>query len=379
MLDTGEGTQQPHENQPSGQEDEFLRDELRQLNDAFLRNEDQGERRVSVFLGLVAALVAGAGLAVDATEKVTDLLWVVLLIAVSLIPLGWMTLTRLVQRNLATSEYLRKMAGVRRHFLARQPRIAEYLPYPPREDGGPWRRRRRRFGIERGGLVEIVAFTNSLVAGAAVGLGVAIGGAALWLALTASIVGGAAAWVAQLEMVCRRYSEAHPIGSGCPDPPWRRKRDRPSQVFRANVGIIVLNHQGDVLALERADVPGAWQLPQGGLWVGEDPQRAALRELQEETGLPPEAVEFVAEYPEWLSYELPRDKRSAKTGRGQVQRWLLFKLKEESTQPSLPTNRDAEFRSWRWAPLPAIADSAISFRKPIYERLAAWRPDDYRR
>ncbi len=39
----------------------------------------------------------------------------------------------------------------------------------------------------------------------------------------------------------------------------------PEEYFRAGAGAVVINREGLVLALERADIPGAWQLPQGGL------------------------------------------------------------------------------------------------------------------
>ena len=46
-----------------------------------------------------------------------------------------------------------------------------------------------------------------------------------------------------------------------------------------------------------------WQMPQGGIDVGEGTRAAALRELEEETGV--RSVEVVAEAPRWLSYDLP--------------------------------------------------------------------------
>jgi len=48
---------------------------------------------------------------------------------------------------------------------------------------------------------------------------------------------------------------------------------------------VVRRGDGRVLAFERADRPGQWQLPQGGLERGETPVEAAWRELGEETGL----------------------------------------------------------------------------------------------
>ncbi|MEY2444104.1 MAG: putative (di)nucleoside polyphosphate hydrolase, partial [Ilumatobacteraceae bacterium] len=54
------------------------------------------------------------------------------------------------------------------------------------------------------------------------------------------------------------------------------------QHFRAGVVIVVRHpdlHQ--VLAFERSDLRGSWQLPQGGLESGEEPVTAAWRELEE--------------------------------------------------------------------------------------------------
>ena len=57
--------------------------------------------------------------------------------------------------------------------------------------------------------------------------------------------------------------------------------------FRAGVVAVVRRDDGLVMAFERADLPGQWQLPQGGLEAGESPVEAAWRELAEETGLGP--------------------------------------------------------------------------------------------
>ena len=55
----------------------------------------------------------------------------------------------------------------------------------------------------------------------------------------------------------------------------REEQEPASQFFRANVGIAVLDANGRVLAFEREGHPGSWQLPQGGLDVGEEPVDAA--------------------------------------------------------------------------------------------------------
>ncbi len=52
--------------------------------------------------------------------------------------------------------------------------------------------------------------------------------------------------------------------------------------FRANVGIILANHEGKLLLGGRVGAKG-WQFPQGGMEVDEDPEAAMYRELREET------------------------------------------------------------------------------------------------
>ena len=140
-------------------------------------------------------------------------------------------------------------------------------------------------------------------------------------------------------------------------------------MFRANVGVILANKNGEVLALERVRIPGAWQMPQGGIQDHEEPIDAAKRELQEETGISPGQIEFVAECPEWLAYELPRDKWSAKTGRGQVQKWFLFKVRDSEVQISLDRNEEIEFSAWRWMKLSELVTITVAFRQNIYRKL----------
>ena len=140
-------------------------------------------------------------------------------------------------------------------------------------------------------------------------------------------------------------------------------------MFRANVGAVITNGSGEVLAFERSDIKGAFQLPQGGLEEGEDPLDAVYREIEEETGIDRSKLTYAAEHPEWLAYELSKETRTKKHGRGQVQKWFLFEFAgtEGDIDVSGPGNR--EFRSWKWTTLEELIQTVPSFRKPIYTRL----------
>ena len=146
-----------------------------------------------------------------------------------------------------------------------------------------------------------------------------------------------------------------------------------SQTFRANVGIAVARADGHVLALERIDQPDRWQMPQGGLNVGEEPVEASLRELREETGLRPEHVELVAEHPAWLAYELPPARRRDRGARGQVQKWFLYRFlgTDDDIDLTPPKGKRQEFKDFRWVELAELADEMWEVKRPIYRALAA--------
>jgi putative (di)nucleoside polyphosphate hydrolase len=142
------------------------------------------------------------------------------------------------------------------------------------------------------------------------------------------------------------------------------------QAFRANVGVVVINAQRHVAAFERKHQPGSWQLPQGGLDVGEDLEDAAYRELEEETGLTRDDVELLGVHPRWLAYDLP-PKLRRKHWRGQVQRWFLFRLRDGKSI-DLTHAEDDEFAAHRWMPMRQLIDEVWAIRRPIYEEVAAY-------
>ena len=132
--------------------------------------------------------------------------------------------------------------------------------------------------------------------------------------------------------------------------------------FRANVVAVVTDDRGRVMAFERSDLPGEWQLPQGGIDSGETPEQAAWRELGEETGLGPGEVTLVAEYPEWTAYEWPDGPRP--NGRmGQAQRWFTFLVRDAEI---VPEPDGVEFRAWKWVERGWLVDNVVEFRRSSY-------------
>ncbi|MDF7799905.1 RNA pyrophosphohydrolase [Pontiellaceae bacterium B1224] len=144
---------------------------------------------------------------------------------------------------------------------------------------------------------------------------------------------------------------------------------RPDNLFRGNVAGMIINKKHEVLALERADIEGAWQMPQGGLKEGEATRDAVFREIEEETGIGRDDLNPLAEHPDWLAYELSEKDRIGKHGRGQVQKWFLFEFTGTDADIQIEKGDHPEFRAWRWMSLPELTEIVASFRKPIYEKL----------
>ena len=161
--------------------------------------------------------------------------------------------------------------------------------------------------------------------------------------------------------------------------------DRQSLPYRDCVGVTIFNQQGNVFigrrlvdqAAEDSSETGApWQMPQGGIDKGEDPLRAALRELHEETNIT--SVSLLAEAPEWIHYELPDEALGiALKGkyRGQRQRWFAFAFTGKDSEIDVLTpgggKHKAEFDAWRWERLSQLPALIVPFKQEAYRKVVA--------
>lgn len=135
--------------------------------------------------------------------------------------------------------------------------------------------------------------------------------------------------------------------------------------FRAGVVAVVRHPDGRVMAFERKDLSGEWQLPQGGIETGESPEQAAWRELREETGLSKKQVRLVGEHDGWTVYAWPSALRDSQRF-GQAHRWFFFEPLDDSVEPT-PDGR--EFRGWRWMATDELIERVVAFRKAPYRQV----------
>ncbi|MEX0851681.1 MAG: RNA pyrophosphohydrolase [Bauldia sp.] len=151
--------------------------------------------------------------------------------------------------------------------------------------------------------------------------------------------------------------------------------------YRPCVGAAVFNRDGLVWIGLRSDVEAEgegegdwWQMPQGGLDKAEEPYKAALRELYEETSIT--SVTLLREAPGWFTYDLPPELIPQSWGgryRGQTQKWfaLRFTGNESEIDVLKPGGgrHKSEFSDWRWERLPRLPELIVPFKREVYRQV----------
>ena len=137
--------------------------------------------------------------------------------------------------------------------------------------------------------------------------------------------------------------------------------------LRNGVGIVVLNQANKVFVGKRIDNPkNFWQMPQGGIDPGEDYLSAALRELEEETGI--KDVKLIKEIDEILTYELPPNLLGIiwkGKFRGQKQKWFITRFLGQDSEINLNT-QNPEFIEWKWINPKMLPEVIVDFKKKLY-------------
>ena len=140
--------------------------------------------------------------------------------------------------------------------------------------------------------------------------------------------------------------------------------------MRNGVGVIVLNNENKVFVGKRKDNPvDSWQMPQGGVDIGESYLSAMKRELYEETSI--KSIEILKEINGFFEYELPKNLVGIiwkGKFRGQKQKWFITRFIGNENEINLQT-KNPEFIEWKWIIPDELPKTIVDFKKKMYVEL----------
>jgi len=145
--------------------------------------------------------------------------------------------------------------------------------------------------------------------------------------------------------------------------------------YRKGVGIVLFNPSGRVWIGKRIIKPGQeienyWQLPQGGIDDGENPEKAVFRELEEETGTT--KARIIRPARDWFRYDLPAELQGHVWGgkyRGQKQQWFALKYGGDDTDFNLNRHSEPEFSEWCWTDFHRLPELIVPFKIKMYTEI----------
>ena len=139
-------------------------------------------------------------------------------------------------------------------------------------------------------------------------------------------------------------------------------------LFRANVGIMLVNSEHQIMAGEAYHYPGEWMMPQGGIDFPESPQEAMKRELAEETTLDFADTRLLREHDEWLGYKLGKPlEKNGYIYIGQRQKWFL--LEYLGPLPDANKAQDREFSQFNWVDPQWLLEKTARFKQGLYSEV----------
>jgi len=150
------------------------------------------------------------------------------------------------------------------------------------------------------------------------------------------------------------------------------QQDRPNHLYRSGVGILLVNQNKKIFVGKRIDNQSdSWQMPQGGIDVGEDEDVAMFRELQEETGISSQFVKIIKKSDNYFYYDLPYKLQKKFWGGkylGQRQRWYLLEFLGDDLNINI-TTQEPEFSEWKWVEKVDLINLIVSFKRELYQQI----------
>lgn len=147
--------------------------------------------------------------------------------------------------------------------------------------------------------------------------------------------------------------------------------------YRYNVGVALFNQHGHVFVGKSiSDGPEyvlegfEWQMPQGGIDPDEDIEKAARRELMEETGITQARLLHITD--KWWQYDFPPYQPSGhwlEKYQGQQQRWVAFRFEGNECDIDLSAKGEnfyPEFLEWKWMALDDVVNKVMPYKRNNY-------------
>lgn len=136
-------------------------------------------------------------------------------------------------------------------------------------------------------------------------------------------------------------------------------RIRLTYKYRKNVAGLILNEQGKVLLVVSGRFKGrSWQIPQGGVELGESPQKAIIREMSEELGT--NKFEIIKHVSDYNKYDWPSWAKIIQGYKGQSQD--LFILKFTGSNSDFNLSKEGELVEFGWFDKASVLNVVASKR-----------------
>jgi putative (di)nucleoside polyphosphate hydrolase len=144
--------------------------------------------------------------------------------------------------------------------------------------------------------------------------------------------------------------------------------------FRKAVGAIILDFDaGGLVVFQRTDFPESWQCPEGGIEVGEAPEEAVVRELEEEIGLRAENFEILKKTRDFIRYDYGK-KVTLNGFDGQEKQFFLVRLRKPATELEFKydsVTEEVEFSNYRVVRKDELVNLLPKFKVDLYRKVLA--------